>query len=56
MCGIAGILNLKNSPIQNLDCSLRIMNKLQKHRGPDGEGSWTHLEKYLGLSHVRLSD
>ena len=39
MCGIAGILNLNSSPIQNLDCSLRIMNKLQKHRGPDGEGS-----------------
>ena len=55
MCGIAGILNLNNSPIQNLDCSLRIMNKLQKHRGPDGEGSWTHREKHLGLSHVRLS-
>ena len=55
MCGIAGILNLNSSPIQNLDCSLRIMNKLQKHRGPDGEGSWTHREKYLGLSHVRLS-
>ena len=49
MCGIAGILNLKNSPIQNLDCSLRIMNKLQKHRG-QREGSWTHREKYLGLS------
>ena len=55
MCGIAGILNLNSSPIQNLDCSLRIMNKLQKHRGPDGEGSWTHREKFLGLSHVRLS-
>ena len=31
------------------------MNRLQKHRGPDGEGSWSHSSKTIGLAHVRLS-
>jgi len=31
------------------------MNDLQRHRGPDGEGIWTHPQKQVGLGHVRLS-
>ena len=37
MCGLAGIINFKNSPLLNLEMSLKVMNNLQKHRGPDGE-------------------
>ena len=51
MCGIAGILNLNNQPIS--PDSLRLMNQLQKHRGPDGEGIW--FENNVGLGHRRLS-
>ena len=55
MCGIAGIFNLDRTPSSGFEERLSIMNQIQKHRGPDGEGIWTHRDKTLGLSHVRLS-
>ena len=55
MCGIAGILNLSNRPVVNLQHSLATLNRLQKHRGPDGEGLWGHENEHVGLAHVRLS-
>lgn len=55
MCGIAGILNLSNSPVVNLQHSLATLNRLQKHRGPDGEGLWGHEKEHVGLAHVRHS-
>ena len=55
MCGIAGIFNLDRTPSSRFEERLSIMNQIQKHRGPDGEGIWTHRNKMLGLSHVRLS-
>jgi asparagine synthase (glutamine-hydrolysing) len=55
MCGIAGIINLNRAPVADLDHKLGIMNKLQKHRGPDGEGIWCHPSGRVGLAHVRLS-
>ncbi|MDG1325140.1 MAG: asparagine synthase (glutamine-hydrolyzing) [Opitutales bacterium] len=55
MCGIAGILNLSNRPVVNLQHSLATLNRLQKHRGPDGEGLWGHEKEHVGLAHVRLS-
>ena len=45
-CGIS------SSPTKNY---LQVMNDLQRHRGPDGEGVWMHQKNFLGLSHVRLS-
>jgi asparagine synthase (glutamine-hydrolysing) len=51
MCGISGYISLKNSLV---DSSLvKEMNRLQKHRGPDGEGIWA--EGNVSLGHVRLS-
>ena len=55
MCGIAGVLNLSNRQIVNLRHSLGILNRLQKHRGPDGEGVWLRESEHVGLGHVRLS-
>ncbi len=55
MCGIAGIFNLKISGISNIKKYLEVMNDLQKHRGPDGDGIWIHPDKYIGLAHRRLS-
>lgn len=56
MCGIAGFSNpgeqyhrKKESWIKVLDD----MNRIQKHRGPDDEG--TYLDDECGLAHVRLS-
>ena len=55
MCGIAGIFNLDDSTSSRFEERLSVMNQIQKHRGPDGEGIWTHRNKFVGLSHVRLS-
>lgn len=55
MCGIAGILNLSTEPVPTLKKSLQVMNHLQRHRGPDGHGLWTHPYAHIGLAHRRLS-
>ncbi len=55
MCGIAGILSLGNNPYPALDKHLRVMGKLIKHRGPDGEGRWSHEKDIVGFAHQRLS-
>lgn len=55
MCGIAGFYNpdtdytLQQEKWQHI---LEEMNKAQKHRGPDDEG--TYLSPLCGLAHVRL--
>jgi asparagine synthase (glutamine-hydrolysing) len=51
MCGIAGILNLKGSPVAEQDLST--MMRAMKHRGPNDEGVFT--ENGMGLCFVRLS-
>lgn len=56
MCGIAGFFNptadyTKDAP--RWQEILRDMNRIQKHRGPDEEG--TFLSPLCGFSHVRLS-
>jgi len=53
MCGIAGILNFNGDPVEME--TLHRMNDVISHRGPDGEGSWIHKKKHLGLGHRRLS-
>lgn len=55
MCGIAGALNLCLEPISDLIWHLRVMNELQSHRGPDGEGIWQHPHGHVGFAHRRLS-
>ena len=55
MCGIAGVLNLNDCQVVNLEDSLATLNRLQKHRGPDGEGIWFPESEHVGLAHVRLS-
>ena len=55
MCGIAGIASLESAFLPDLSNSLRVMNHLQRHRGPDGEGIWIHQAGRVGLGHVRLS-
>jgi asparagine synthase (glutamine-hydrolysing) len=55
MCGIAGIYSLNGSPIPEISQKLALMNSLQKHRGPDGEGIWINNTGSAGLAHVRLS-
>jgi asparagine synthase (glutamine-hydrolysing) len=55
MCGLAGALNLTHEAIGNLGTALRVMNDLQRHRGPDGSGQWEHPHGHVGFAHRRLS-
>ena len=55
MCGISGAINLQREVIPNLDRSLRVMNDLIKHRGPDGEGTWKHSKLHIWFAHRRLT-
>lgn len=56
MCGIAGFSNFSVNYAAAPDkwtLILEKMNQVQKHRGPDDDG--TYLDARCGLSHVRLS-
>ena len=55
MSSIAGILSLSNRRIEGLEQKLGVMNRLQAHRGPDGEGVWTRPAQNVGLGHRRLN-
>src|SRR5262245_56534724 len=55
MCGIAGFLNVRRRPVAASQHKLDVMNDLQRHRGPDGVGSWVHPDQHVGLAHRRLS-
>ncbi|XZF65629.1 MAG: asparagine synthase (glutamine-hydrolyzing) [Gloeotrichia echinulata DVL01] len=55
MCGIGGVVSLDGQNIPSLNHYLQAINKLQQHRGPDGEGIWKHPREFLGFAHRRLS-
>lgn len=55
MCGIAGVIDLNYNKVPSLSKSILVMNKLQHHRGPDGEGIWQHEKDFVGFGHKRLA-
>jgi len=55
MCGIAGIVVFGEGGNSCLPRVLEVMNSLQSHRGPDGQGLWVNESGRVGLAHVRLS-
>ena len=55
MCGIAGVVHLDGQPIPSLAGSLRLMDEMIAHRGPDGHGQWTNAANSAGLAHRRLA-
>ncbi|MBS4167731.1 asparagine synthase (glutamine-hydrolyzing) [Parachlamydia sp. AcF125] len=54
MCGIAGIHQIKQNRYRSLNAHLEVMNVLQRHRGPEGEGIWKHPKQFVGFAHRRL--
>ncbi len=54
MCGIGGALQLSSQPLGDLSRTLKVMNVLQAHRGPDDEGLWAHARGHVGFAHRRL--
>ena len=55
MCGIGGAVSLSRGPVPQLQPALDAMNDLIAHRGPDGEGIWTHPSGHVGFAHRRLA-
>jgi asparagine synthase (glutamine-hydrolysing) len=55
MCGIAGIFELGCEPVPQMAQRLEAMNRILAHRGPDGEGVWSHSRRGVGFAHRRLS-
>lgn len=55
MCGIAGVVQLRGQPMASLASDLGVMNRLLRHRGPDGAGFWSSTAQNVGFSHNRLS-
>lgn len=55
MCGIAGIYSLDRSLIENLGLKLNVMDRLLRHRGPDGNGFWMDEAGSVGFMHRRLA-
>jgi asparagine synthase (glutamine-hydrolysing) len=54
VCGIAGCIDLAGRPVDGLQRRLAVMSELVRHRGPDGEGTWTHPHGHVGFAHRRL--
>ncbi len=51
MCGITGIINFNQKPVEKSE--VKVMMSKMKHRGPDDEGLF--IEDNVGLGFVRLS-
>lgn len=51
MCGISGIINFNQKPVNENE--IRLMMEKMKHRGPDDEG--VYIDNNVGLGFVRLS-
>ena len=56
MCGIAGIIALKNADGREAaESVIQKMNEVQFHRGPDGEGIYLSQSGSVAFGHRRLS-
>src|SRR5919106_782467 len=55
MCGIGGVFSESALPRHRLAEVAQQLTRLQRHRGPDGEGVWLSDEGRAALAHVRLS-
>jgi asparagine synthase (glutamine-hydrolysing) len=55
MCGIAGILLAPDAVDIHPLRAIEPMTRVQRHRGPDGEGLWTDREAGVAFGHRRLA-
>ena len=47
MCGIGGAVSLSLGKLRNAQGTVKLMNDLLRHRGPDGQATWE-----IGRAHV----
>jgi len=55
MCGINGILYFNTENANQAESTVKEMNRLIRHRGPDDTGIWTNASGKVCLGHQRLS-
>jgi asparagine synthase (glutamine-hydrolysing) len=55
MCGVSAVLQIDCSKVAGIASKLQVMNTLQRHRGPDDEGTWIAPRQHVGFGHRRLS-
>src|SRR5215218_1230468 len=55
MCGIGAAISLSGERLADGAGVARTMNTLLEHRGPDGEGLWTHPDGHVAFAHRRLA-
>jgi asparagine synthase (glutamine-hydrolysing) len=55
MCGIAGIVGLKGSPVSMIEDRLKRMGTMLGHRGPDQEGVYISNDRMVGIFNNRLA-
>lgn len=54
MCGISGIFNINNEPVQH--SRIESMNRLIHHRGPDGNGVYVNGNVGIGSTRLAIID
>lgn len=55
MCGIGGMVGISGPLGPEADQSLKLINEILAHRGPDGHATWLASHRRAGLAHRRLS-
>ena len=55
MCGIAGVVSIRGTPVESPGQKLGVISRLVAHRGPDGHNAWISPNEQAGLAHRRLA-
>jgi asparagine synthase (glutamine-hydrolysing) len=55
VCGIGGVFAISRAPIDGLRQTKAIFDRFLSHRGPDGNGTWTHPDRHVWIAHHRLA-
>jgi len=55
VCGIGGVFVTSRAPISGLRQTKAVFDRFLSHRGPDGNGTWTHPNRDVWFTHYRLA-
>jgi len=55
VCGIGGVFVTSYTPIDGLRQTKAVFDRFLSHRGPDGNGTWTHPNRDVWFAHHRLA-
>ena len=55
MCGLAGVVAIREGAGAELSVTVQRMNQVLRHRGPDSDGIWVDAKAGVALGHRRLA-